>query len=89
MSLKLNLNGKGGIKIYIYLLGIIGALLLSIGGVYYAIKEQNKSQNKSQNLTGPISLLSIGGVFFGILIIFNFLLFFKIIEHNPDIYPYQ
>lgn len=85
MTLKLNLNGKGGITNYIYLLGIIGVILLIVGGVSYSTEQKKKSPN----LTGAISLFSIGGVFFGILIIFLFLTFFKIIEQDPNIYPFN
>lgn len=85
MTLKLNLNGKGGITNYIYLLGIIGVILLSIGGVSYSTEQKKKSPN----LTGAITSMSIGGVFSGILIIFLFLTFFKIIEQDPNIYPYK
>lgn len=86
MTLQLNLNGEGSITVYIYLLGIIGGILLSIGGFFYSIGKEQKSSNFT---TGHgITLMSTGGVFSGILIIFLLLRFFKIIEHDPNIYPH-
>ena len=87
MTLQLNLNGEGGITVYIYFLGLIGGILLSIGGFIYSIGKEQKSSNFT---TGQgITSMSIGGVCGGIWIIFILLRFFKIIEHDPKIYPHK